>query len=263
MPRPGSPSGGSGGGGGHNRISLTHLIQQAHDNGGAAPIQGVGRAGAAQARKRAARAARLRFKDKAGPLPVERGGFRVLDWGALRPDGPAAFATAEHLFPAGLKVAVWHRHGNVAGMPRGVLVEYVTEVSAVGQGAACRPAFTVYAASSLVAATAPAPTPAAAWKALVRPPRGGGGKGGSAGAEAQGLSPGVRLTCRRLRRCQAVLNWVAYRPGAGAHLWLPVDETAFPTYRAAVGRPVCLEDVQRRLSAQVGSGGGGSERRRC
>ena len=204
----------------------------------------VGPAGYALVRKRAARAAKQRFKQRGHPLPVASAGFRVVDWGSLQPDVPGALGvslcTKDMLFPLGYKSLFWYKHTNVVGRPRGVVAEYL---SSVRSHPTAPPVFAVVLASNgFVASSATAP--AAAWKPIVRPA--GGGKGG---AGAGLLSPGVRLTERRLVRCQAVLNWLTHRPWAH-YFWNPVDERAHPNYRAIVRKPTCLKFVQERLSSK-------------
>jgi len=232
-------SGGGAGGGGASGTS-------GRRDGGPLVSEGgvVGPAGHALVRKRAARAAKLRFKQNGHPLPVASAGFRVVDWGSLQPDVPGALGvslcTKEMLFPLGYKSLFWYKHTNVVGRPRGVVAEYLSSVRSHPTGP---PVFAVVLASNgFVASSATAP--AAAWKSIVRPA--GGGKGG---AGAGLLSPGVRLTERRLVRCQAVLNWLTHRPWAH-YFWNPVDERANPNYRATVRKPTCLKFVQERLSSK-------------
>ena len=206
-----------------------------------------------------------------GVIKPENASFNTLP-SSLHPSSSSA--AVSFLMPHGFKSGFWYHHQRVPGKSRGVAVEYVSQVKLATGGHGSAASFQVLLASAAVV-VAVASTPAAAWEAVIRPPpaavasssssssssssvrkSSGGGGGRKLDNHADDnhadfdnhadalLCPGVRLVMRRLVRCRALLNWVAYREFAFEAFWAPVDRKAYPDYRSYVQRPMHLALVQ-------------------
>jgi hypothetical protein len=91
------------------------------------------------------------------------------------------------------------KHATVPDRARGILVEYVSEI----RNTSGKPQFCV-SVSSCGTSLVQHQLPSAAWKVV-------GKNNQSKGAPTNGveMGGGVKITMRRLVRCQAVLNWLA------------------------------------------------------